>query len=642
MRVSNVTVRKRLVIIFVIGLFVFASFVCRLAYVQFFNGTWLYQKAQNSWSRNIPYEAQRGDIMDRNGVVLATNVSAPSVIVVPKQIRNPATTASKLSSILNMSEKKLYGKITKKASVVDVRPEGKKINGEKAKQISEMRMPGVYIAEDYRRHYPFGSFLSHVLGFAGIDNQGLTGLEAYYDDLLHGTDGHLAFFSDARGERMPFLADQYKPPRDGLGLKLTINAKVQAIIERELNDVEVKYHPDNALAIAVNPNTGEILGMSSRPTFNPENYQNAPAKVYNHNLPVWSSYEPGSTFKIITLSAALNEGLVNLTNDHFFDPGYIDVAGTKLHCWKRGGHGSETFLQVVQNSCNPGFVAMGERLGKKKLFSYIHKFGFGKKTGIDLQGEAKGILFKPKNVGPLEQATTSFGQGVSVTPIQQVMAVSAAINGGYLYEPYLAKSWVNPSTGKVIERNSPHLKRRVISSATSKKVRHALETVVAQGTGRGAFREGYRIGGKTGTAQKVKNGAYSKSDYVLSFTGFAPANDPKILVYLAIDSAKDAPQFGGQVAAPIAGTIISDSLRAMGVKKQPNQIEKEKRWNDPISIKVPNLVGLTKKELYTSPFSGLKLDAEGKGDVVVDQSPKPGIKVKEGATVRIYMGDKSQ
>ncbi|HET7580662.1 MAG TPA: penicillin-binding transpeptidase domain-containing protein, partial [Bacillales bacterium] len=375
---------------------------------------------------------------------------------------------------------------------------------------------------------------------------------------------------------------------------------------------------------------------------NPEHYQEARAEIYNHNLPVWSTYEPGSTFKIITLAAALNEGKVNLKHDHFFDPGYIDVAGTKLHCWKRGGHGSESFLQVVQNSCNPGFVALGERLGKKKLFSYIHQFGFGKKTGIDLQGEASGILFKESKVGPLELATTAFGQGVSVTAIQQVMAVSAAINGGYLYEPYLAKAWVNPITHNVIERNTPHLKRRVISGETSKKVRHALETVVAKGTGRAAFHEGYRIGGKTGTAQKVKNGSYSKNEYVLSFIGFAPADNPQIVVYVAIDGAKNAPQFGGQVVAPITGDIIADSLQAMGVKKRKNQIEKEKRWNDPVTVKVPNLIGLTKKDLRGSLFSGLRLDAEGKGDVVIDQSPKPGTKLERGSTIRIYMGDKKQ
>ncbi|HEX7063875.1 MAG TPA: penicillin-binding transpeptidase domain-containing protein, partial [Bacillales bacterium] len=387
------------------------------------------------------------------------------------------------------------------------------------------------------------------------------------------------------------------------------------------------------------PNTGEVLGMSSRPTFNPENYQDVPAEVYNRNLPVWKTHEPGSTFKIITLSAALNEGIVNLKNDHFYDPGYIDVNGTDLHCWKRGGHGSETYMEVVQNSCNPGFVKLGLRLGKEKLFSYIKKFGFGEKTGIDLQGEGKGILFG-EDAKPLEVATTAFGQGVSVTPIQQVMAVAAAINGGYLYEPYIAKAWVNPVTGDVIQRNTPHLRRRVVSEETSKKVRHALESVVAKGTGRGAFHEGWRIGGKTGTAQKAENGVYLQNNYILSFIGFAPADDPQILVYIAIDNAKNAPQFGGQVAAPIAGNIIADSLRVMGVKKRKNQLEFESRWTDPVMVKVPKLVGLTRKDLHNSLFSGLSIEAEGKGNVVIAQSPKAGVKLEKGSTIRIYFSDK--
>ncbi|HET7628794.1 MAG TPA: stage V sporulation protein D [Bacillales bacterium] len=640
MRVSNVTVRKRLVIIFLAGLVVFASFIGRLAYVQFFQGDWLYEKARDSWSRNIPYQGERGKIVDRRGIVLADNRSAPSVVIVPKQVKNPAEEARKLASVLNMREKKVYEKLTKKASTVELRPEGKKISDKKADQISEMRLPGVYIAEDYRRNYPFGRFLSHVLGFAGIDNQGLVGLEKQYDDLLKGTKGFLAFYSDARGERMPFLSDEYTPPKSGMNLQLTINAKIQAILERELNDAEVKYDPDQAMAIAVNPNTGEILGMASRPNFNPEHYQDVPTEVYNRNLPIWSTYEPGSTFKIITLSAALNEGLVNLKKDNFHDPGYIEVAGTKLHCWKRGGHGSETFLEVVQNSCNPGFVALGEKLGKKKLFSYIHAFGFGKKTGIDLQGEGKGILFKPENIGPLELATTAFGQGVSVTPIQQVMAVSAAINGGFLYEPYIAKGWIDPVTGTVIARQAPTMKRRVISGETSKKVRHALESVVAKGTGRAAYHEGWRIGGKTGTAQKAKNGRYLENNYILSFIGFAPADDPQIVVYLAIDNAKDAPQFGGQVAAPIAGDIIADSLRVMGVPKRKNGLEKERKWNDPRIVKVPDLVGLSKKDIRSSLFSGLKIEAEGNGKVVIAQSPQAGAKLEEGSTIRIYLGDK--
>lgn len=604
-------------------------------------GDWLYNQAQDSWSRNVPYEAQRGDILDRNGIELATNASAPSVLAVPRQIQDPVKASNQLASILNMKQKKAYKMITEESSTVEIRPEGKKISNEKAEKIRDARIPGVYVAEDFRRHYPYGSFLSHVLGFAGIDNQGLTGLEAYYDNMLKGKKGHVAFFSDARGKKMPFLSDDYVPPKDGLDLKLTVNAKIQSIIERELNQAELKYDPDGAIAIALNPNNGEVLGMSSRPTFNPENYQKVPGDVYNHNLPVWKTFEPGSTFKVITLAAALNENLVDLDKDKFHDPGYIKVAGHKLKCWKSGGHGSESFLEVVQNSCNPGFVALGQRLGKNKLFSYINDFGFGKKTGIDLQGEGTGILFDVDKVGPLELGTTSFGQGVSVTPIQQVMAVAAAVNGGYLYEPYIAKGWVNPVTKEVIGRNAPKLKRRVITKDTSKKVRHALESVVAKGTGGKAFIDGYRVGGKTGTAQKVRNGKYLKNNYILSFMAFAPADDPQLLVYVAIDNPKDTLQFGGQTVAPISQKIMGDSLRVLDVKKRKNQLEKKRAWNEEPLLKVPNLVGQSKDELKTSLYTGLKLDSEGSGDVVVSQSPDPGEKLKEGSTIRIYLGDKS-
>lgn len=643
MRVSNVTVRRRLVILFIAGVFIFSSFIVRLGYVQFSMGDWLYEQAQDSWSRNIEYTAERGDILDRNGSVIATNVSAPSVVVVPIQVQNPVEASEKLAPVLNMQQKELYKEMTKKKASVDIRPEGKKISDEKAEKIRDMRIPGVYVAEDFRRHYPYGSFLSHVLGFAGIDNQGLTGLELYYDDLLSGESGNVSFFSDARGERMPFLSDRYHPPKDGLDLRLTIDRKIQAIIERELNEAMVTYDPDGAMAIAVNPNTGEVLAMSSRPDFNPENYKDVPADVYNHNLPVWSTYEPGSTFKVITLASALNEKLIDLEEDQFHDPGYIKVGGQRLKCWKAGGHGSQTFLEVVENSCNPGFVSLGQKLGKEKLFSYIKDFGFGAKTGIDLQGEGTGILFDVDDVGPLELGTTSFGQGVSVTPIQQVMAVSAAINGGYLYEPYLAKSWVDPETNDVIARNTPHLKRRVISENVSREVRKALESVVAKGTGRTAFREGWRIGGKTGTAQKPEGGGYAENEYILSFMGFGPADDPQIVVYVAIDNPgnKDTPQFGGQVAGPIVGNIIADSLSALGVEKRKNQMEKKPQITDPALVKVPDLKGMEKEELQRSLFSGLKIEAEGKGNVIIDQAPDPGVKLEKGSTIRIFLGDKS-
>jgi stage V sporulation protein D (sporulation-specific penicillin-binding protein) len=388
----------------------------------------------------------------------------------------------------------------------------------------------------------------------------------------------------------------------------------------------------------MDPKTGEILGMSSRPTYRPDQYKTTDPLIYNRNLPIWKTYEPGSTFKIITLAAALQEKKVNL-NQGFFDPGFIAVGGARLRCWKSGGHGSQTFLEVVENSCNPGFVTLGQRLGKEKLLSYINQFGFGQKTGIDLNGEAKGILFKPSRMGPVELATTAFGQGVAVTPIQQVAAVAAAINGGKLMVPHLAKQWVNPESGKVVSTVAPTVKREVITPDISATVRSALESVVARGSGRKAFVDGYRVGGKTGTAQKVgPNGTYLKNNHIVSFIGFAPADDPKIVVYLAVDNPKGI-QFGGVVAAPIVGNIIGDSMRYMKVPKRTNQIPPEENILYDSIVPTPNFIGQDidkiKNSLYTTP-----IEIIGKGKVVVSQIPRPGERVKKGTLIRMYLGDK--
>jgi len=637
LRVSNVTVRKRLLIFFLVGLMVFLLIDLRLGYVQLYIGNILTGKAKDSWSRNIPFEPKRGEILDRNGIALATNLSAPTIYVVPRQVENPQETAEKLANALDASVDETFKEISKQQSSVRL-SKGRKISHEKAKEIKSLELKGVYIAEDSIRYYPNGEYLSHVLGFTGIDNQGLMGIELSYDEELRGEKGYVKFYADAKGKRMENMVDDYRPPTNGNNLYLTIDSKIQTIMEREFDIAEATYSPDGIVGIAMDPKTGEILAMASRPTFDPSKYQEVPSEVYNRNLPVWSTYEPGSTFKIITLAAALEEKKVNLENEHFYDGGHVEVGGSTLHCWKRGGHGSQTFLEVVQNSCNPGFVELGNRLGKEMLFSYINKFGFGKRTGIDLAGEGTGILFNLERVGPVEQATTAFGQGVSVTPIQQVAAVSAAVNGGILYTPYVAKKLVDPLTEKVTMEKTPQEKRRVISEDTSKKVREALETVVALGSGKGAYIEQYRVGGKTGTAQKVKDGVYLKDNHIVSFIGFAPADDPEVVVYVAVDNPKGTIQFGGVVAAPIVGNIMKDALIQLNVKPREGGLEKEKAWNDPVMVAIPDLTGLSIEELRTQLVS-LNLDIAGKGDKVVKQSPEPGTKVKEGSTIRIYLGD---
>jgi stage V sporulation protein D (sporulation-specific penicillin-binding protein) len=502
-------------------------------------------------------------------------------------------------------------------------------------------LPGIVVSEDTARYYPFGDLAAHVLGITGIDNQGLTGIELAYDEYLRGINGSISYLADAAGRSMPGTSDEYAAPRDGLTLQLTIDKHIQTVLERELDNAMLKYEPNAAIAIAMDPNNGEILGMAATPDYDPARFREYPAEVYNRNLPIWMTYEPGSTFKIITLAAALEEGKVDLVHDVFFDSGEIEVGGAHLHCWKSGGHGSQTFMEVVQNSCNPGFVVLGQRLGKETLFDYIYKFGFGAKTGIDLGGEENGILFDPDRVGPVELATTAFGQGVSVTPIQQVAAVSAAVNGGKLYWPHVAKAWIDPVSGDVIDEIEPVMKRRVISEETSLKVREALENVVAKGTGRNAYVDGYRIGGKTGTAQKVVNGRYSPNEHIVSFIGFAPADDPKIVIYTAMDNPKGL-QFGGLIAAPLVGAMMEDILPYLGVEPRREQVPKKLQYPDVPYVDVPDLVGLTRKDILYSPYVDFNLAYSGAGEVIVNQAPKPGSRVPKGSTIRVYFSGKAE
>ena len=461
--------------IFVIGVFIiFIIVILKVFYIQVFEYGKLNKLASDLWSRNLPIEADRGKIYDRNGVVLADNVTTTSLVLIPSQIKDKKYATEKLAEILNVSYDTMSEHVYKNTSIERVHPFGRRLDYSVAEKIEKLNIEGVYLVRESKRSYPYGSMLSHTLGFVGIDNQGLSGIELEYDDYLTGEYGAIKYFSDAKGNKLN-LSQVYQAPSNGVNITLTINQKIQASVERELDNVMTKYSPETALAIAMDPNTGEILAISSRPNFDAVNYQNYDIETLNRNLPIWATYEPGSTFKIITLASALNEGLVDLDNDTFYDAGSVKVANAKIKCWKAGGHGAQTFLQVVENSCNPGFVELGNRLGKEKLFDYIDKFGFGKKTKVDLNGEAEGIIFNLDKVGPVELATTAFGQGVSVTPIQQITAVSAAINGGILYKPYIVKSLNDPETNSVIKENTKVKVRQVISDETSREVRRALE-----------------------------------------------------------------------------------------------------------------------------------------------------------------------
>ena len=545
--------------------------------------------------------------------------------------------AEKISEILDVPKSKIEEHLYKKSMMERVHPEGRRLSYEIADKIENLHFDGVYLLKESKRYYPHNEMLSHVLGYVGIDNQGLSGLELEYDDILTGEYGSIQYFSDAKGNNLE-RNSVYVEPEDGLDIYLTVDYGIQSSIERELDNVVLRYNPDGAWAIAMDPNTGEILGMSSRPNFNPNNYKNYDTETINRNMAIWASYEPGSTFKILTLSAAVNEGKVDLLKDTFYDGGSVNVDGARIKCWKHGGHGSQTFLEVVQNSCNPGFVELGNRLGKETLFDYINKFGYGKKTGIDLNGEATGILFSLDKVGPVELATTAFGQGVSVTALQQVVAVSAAINGGILYKPYIVKRVAYHENGQIIKEVKPTIVRdNIVTEDTSEKVRMTLESVVSLGTGRNAYIDGYRVGGKTGTAQKVNNGIYMQGNYIVSFIGFLPANDPKIVVYLAIDNPKGVTQYGGTVSAPIVKNIMEDAITSLNIEKQDGGTEKKYQWYDKKYYTVPNVVGKSKKEA-TSMLKSFSVEYSGSGDVVVNQSPDSDSRIAEGEKVRLYLG----
>lgn len=624
--------------IFVIGVFiVFIVIILKVFYIQVFDYEKLSKLASSLWSRNLPIEADRGIIYDRNGIVLADNITTTSLVLIPNQIKDKRKTCEKLASILNVSFDTMKKHVYKNTSIERVHPYGRRLDYKIAEKIEKLKLDGVYLVRESKRNYPYGSMLSHTLGFVGIDNQGLSGIELQYDNYLTGSYGAIKYFSDAKGNKLK-LSGVYEAPANGVNITLTINQKIQSSVERELDNVVTKYEPETALAIAMDPNTGEILAMSSRPNFNALNYKDFSTEVLNRNLPIWATYEPGSTFKIITLASALNENLVDLDKDMFYDSGSVRVANAKIRCWKKGGHGAQTFLQVVENSCNPGFVELGNRLGKEKLFDYIYKFGFGKKTGVDLNGEAEGIIFNLDKVGPVELATTAFGQGVSVTPIQQVTAVSAAINGGTLYKPYIVKSLNDPETNSVIKENTPVKKRKVISEETSKKVRLALESVVTNGSGKNAYIEGYRVGGKTGTAQKVEKGRYLVGNYILSFIGFLPADDPKVVVYVAINNPKRVVQYGGVVSAPVAKSILLDSIDALNIKKRNVNTEKKYNWNDKKYYTIENVVGKTPKEA-AKILSKFTVEYSGSGNIVVEQSPKAGTRLEELSVVRLMLGN---
>ncbi len=621
---------KRIRIVFVISLIVFFFIIVKIFYIQVIEYRKLNTLASELWSRNLTVQADRGKILDRNGKVIVDNVTTVGLYLVPSQILNKEEVARTLSEILGVSYEEMMKHVSKKTSIERVHPEGRNLDFEIADKINSYNYDGVYLLKESKRDYKYKNVLSHVIGYTGIDNQGLSGLELKYDKELTGKNGSIKYFSDGKGKRLS-MPEIYSEPENGNDIKLTIDLDIQLSLENELSNAYTKYEAEGAIGLVMNPKTGEILAMSSYPSFEPANYKEYSTEVINRNLAIWSNFEPGSTFKIVTLAAAINEGKVNIFEDHFYDSGKVKVANATLHCWKRKGHGDQTYVQVVENSCNPGFVSLGQKLGKELLFKYITELGFGKKTGIDLNGEGTGILFKMDKIGPVELATSAFGQGISVTPIQQVTAVSSIVNGGSLYVPYVVSEVGDRSISPTIKR------RNVISKETSDVVKYALESVVANGSGRNAYIENYRVGGKTGTAQKVgSDGRYMSGNYILSFIGFMPANDPEFVIYIALDHPKGVTQYGGVVSAPIARNVLKDIISIYDLKEDVSGLPKVYRWDDIKYVMIPDVIGKTKKDARKL-LNGFSIEFVGDGDKVIDTSPSVNSRTKEGSTIKVLL-----
>lgn len=625
--ISGETVKNRLIILFSIISLCLFMLMGRLAWIQVVKAGELQREAQEQWNRSIPVTALRGTIYDRNGRVLAGSATAETVVALPQQITEPGETAQALAPLLEMSRGELEEILTKDRSLVYVK---RKVEEEVAQKVRELGLIGIDFAKESKRFYPNDRLASHVLGFAGVD-QGLAGLEVYYEEELGGRDGRIIYQSDARGVQMPQGVQQYIPSEPGHDLVLTLDEKIQFIVERELSKAMIEYQAKSALAIALDPQTGELLSLAKMPDYDPNHYYDYPDESWQIT-PIFSTFEPGSTFKLVTLAASIEENLYEM-EESLHCSGATRVAGRNIRCWtsSRGGHGTIDFLEVVKGSCNPGFITLGQRLGEEDLFKYIHAFGFGARTGIDLPGEGLGILFRPEQVGPIELATTSFGQGVSVTPIQQVMAVAAMANGGDLLKPYLVKEF-RDADGNIIEENNPQVLRSVISQETSQQVRWIMEKVVSEGSGLNAYIDGYSIAGKTGTAQKVGKGGYLPGKNIMSFIGFAPAEDPQVLLFVAVDEPSKGPMWASQVAAPLFRNIMVDTLNYLDVPRDSLEQEEIR------TVKVPDLEDSTLDEASgLLQNQGLLLNVVGEGDMITRQTPRPGAVVPLQTNILVYV-----
>lgn len=567
--------KKKILVVFLAAFILILYLIGRLVYLMVFDAKYYQQKAEDLHERERDIKAARGEIIDRNGIVLATNRTVCTISVIHSQIENPEKVIEKLSELLEMDADQVRKRVEKISSIERIQSNVDKTTGDK---IRNLGLAGVKVDEDFKRYYPYNELASKVLGFTGGDNQGIVGLEVKYEKYLKGINGKILTTTDARGIELDGVAEDRLEPEAGNTLRISLDYTMQKYALQMAEKVRTEKQADKVGIILMNPQNGEIYAMVNVPEFDlnqpfmlnneeagenltDEQRQDALNQMWRNGC-INDTYEPGSTFKIITASAGLEEGAVHLT-DQFSCPGYKVVEDRRIRCHKVGGHGAENFVQGIQNSCNPVFIEVGLRIGVDRFFDYFRQFGLMDLTGVDIPGEAGTIMHKKENVGQVELATISFGQSFQITPIQLATTVSALVNGGRRVTPHFGMEVLN-AEGKKVKTFRYNEKKHIVSVKTSQTMRELLESVVAEGSGKNAYVEGYRIGGKTATSQTLPRSA---NKYISSFVGFAPADDPQILGMCVIYNPQGV-YYGGTIAAPVIGKIFENILPYLGIEKQ--------------------------------------------------------------------------
>ena len=618
--------RKRITAVLLVISFIFCSLVVRLFVIQIIDGKTLQFRATDQWTRDLAIVAPRGDILDVTGSSLAVSYTTYNVYVRAREVKSSTSLATILSKHLSLEFDDVYKKVTKKGVSEVLIKMG--IEGELAENIYHENLDGVYLAENVGRYYPYGNLLTQVLGFTSIDNVGQTGIEAYYNDKLKGKDGFSYVQSDLQGKEIGGSLRYYIPATKGNDLTLTINSKIQLVLEQTLEKIMVEQKAKNVSGVMLNPKTGAIYAMSTKPSFDLNEVPRDDLSILFDQSKIKSVtdvYEPGSTFKILTVAAALEEGLTNF-EDKFYCPGYRMVDGVKIKCWRTIGHGSQTLVEAFGNSCNCCFMDLALRLGKDKFYSYLEKFGLGKKTGITIAGEASGILMDKSLVKNVDLARIGFGHAVAVTPIQLMTAVSSIINGGYKVSPYFLSS-ESDSSGNLVWQAGENKGEKTVSEETSKKVNSLLEYAENK-TGPCTFVEGYNVGGKTGTAQKyAEGGGIAQGKYISSFVGTYPADNPEYLLLIMVDEASAGAYYGSIVAAPYGKEVYSGLFEYLGEPKADENVVVE-------YVEMPDLIGASLTDaLIKLKELGLELEIDGEGEFVTGQLPPVGASIAKGSTI---------